>query len=203
LVGGDATKTRRYWNERHGAAIFSDEPAPWLFEQRALLEHQPRGRALDIACGGGRNALFLAELGFDVDALDISDVAIARVQRLAAKRRRPISARRVDLSAAPAFPNPPYQVVLDFFYLERSLFDQIAAALAPGGLLLFQTFVGERAADQSSGPRFGLEPGELRRAFANLELLHYDEVEIGSERAGRRMTARLAARARRSAPGSP
>src|SRR5437763_2642105 len=87
--GGD--ETRRYWNERHASAIFNDEPAPWLVEHQELIEKEPRGRALDIACGGGRNALFLAELGFEVDALDISDVAIERVRRLAAGRGLPIA----------------------------------------------------------------------------------------------------------------
>jgi tellurite methyltransferase len=189
--GGE--ETRRYWNERHANAIFSDEPAPWLVEHRQLIETQPRGRALDIACGGGRNALFLAELGFEVDALDISDVAIEHVRRLAAGRGLPIAAARADLAVTRDFPRPSYQIVIDFFYRERALFGPIADALAPAGLLFFQTFVGSRP-DGAFGPRFGLEPGELRAAFARLEILHYDEVEIGDAERGRRTVARLAAR---------
>lgn len=189
------TETRRYWNERHANAIFNDEPAQWLVEQRELMEKQPRGRALDIACGGGRNSLFLAELGFEVDALDISDVAIERVRRLAAERGLRIAATRTDLAELREFPRPPYQVVIDFFYRERSLFGPIADALAPAGLLFFQTFVGPRP-DGAFGPRFGLTPGELRDAFAGLEILEYDEVEIGDEQRGYRVTARLAARRR-------
>jgi hypothetical protein len=102
----------------------------------------------------------------------------------------------MDLAELGAFPRPPYQVVIDFFYRERALFDEIADALAQGGLLFFQTFVGSRPPPPvaSFGPRFGLEPGELRNAFSGLELLHYDEVEIGDSERGYRTIARLAAR---------
>jgi tellurite methyltransferase len=193
-AGGESARDR--WNERHARGVPSEEPAAWLAEQRPLLERHSRGPALDIACGNGRNAIFLAELGFTVDALDISDVAIERVSRVATERALPIRARRVDLTRLAAFPHPPYQLVIDFFYLERPLFGPISETLAPGGILLFQTFVGERPAfpARSFGPRFGLEPGELRRAFAALELLQYDEVEIGDDHAGRRTVARLVAR---------
>jgi SAM-dependent methyltransferase len=189
-------EARRYWNERHASATFNDAPVDWLLGQRALLEGQPRGRALDIACGGGRNTLFLAELGFEVDALDISDVAVERVKRLARERELRVAVHRVDLSARPPFPRPPYDVVIDFFFLQRSLFPAILTSLAPGVLLLFETFVGARPLlPNSFGPRFGLARDELRRAFASLGLLHYDEVEIGSDARGRRTVARLAARA--------
>jgi SAM-dependent methyltransferase len=189
--GGE--ETRRYWNERHAAAVWNDQPADWLLAQRELLADQPRGHALDIACGGGRNTCFLAELGFDVDALDISDVAIERVRRLAAERDLPITASRVDLSELRGFPRPPYEVVIDFFYRERALFGLIADALVPSGLLFFQTFVGARP-DGAFGPRFGLESGELRASFSALEIIHYDELEIGDADRGRRTVARLAAR---------
>jgi len=188
--------TRRYWNERHAAATWREEPADWLLEQRELLAAQPRGRALDIACGGGRNTFFLAALGFEVDALDISDVAVARVQELTAQRGAPVTVQRTDLAAGASFPRSAYEVVIDFFFRERSLFAPTAQALAPGGLLVFETFVSARpeAPAKSFDPRFGLEPGELRRAFAALELLRYEEVQNGDESSGYRRVARLAAR---------
>lgn len=193
-AGGE--ETRRYWNERHASATFSDVPADWLLEQRGLLESQRPGRALDIACGGGRNTLLLAELGFEVDALDISDVAVERLRRHAQQRELPVAVHRTDLTAEALFPRPPYEVAIDFFYLQRSLFGTIIESLAPGGLLLFETFVGPRPqSGDTFGPRFGLKPDELRRAFAGLTLLHYDEVQIGSDASGYRTVARLAARA--------
>lgn len=198
VSGSGGEPTRRYWNDRHAGATWSEEPAAWLLEQHELLVSQSPGRALDIACGGARNALFLAELGFEVDALDISDIAVERVRRLASERGAAIAALRTDLAARQRFPRAPYSVVIDFFYLERSLLAPIIDALQPGGLLLFETFVGGRPSGQTSGTRFGLHPGELRRAFATLELLHYEEVEIGSERSGHRMVARMAARRRPS-----
>lgn len=192
----DGELTRRYWNERHAAATWREEPAAWLLDQRELLEAQRRGRALDIACGGGRNTFFLAALGFEVDALDISDVAVARVQELIAQRGASVTVQRTDLATGASFPRSAYEVVIDFFYRERSLFDPTVQALAPGGLLIFETFVGARPEPpaKSFGPRFGLEPGELRRAFAALELLRYQEVQIGDESSGHRTVARLAAR---------
>ena len=195
-AAAEGEETRRYWNERHAAATWNDDPAACLLEHRQLLQAQDRGRALDIACGGGRNAFFLADLGFEVDALDISDVAIERVHRVARQRGLPIIAARTDLATIRRFPRSPYEIVVDFFFRERALFATIAEALASRGLLFFQTFVGTRPESPAKafGPRFGLEPGELRRAFAGLEILHYDEVEIGNDQSGRRTIARLAAR---------
>lgn len=162
----------------------------------SCLRLSPGGRALDIACGGGRNTFFLAALGFEVDALDISDVAVARVQELIAQRGAPVTVQRTDLAAGAYFPRSAYEVVIDFFFRERSLFAPTAQALAPGGLLVFETFVSARpeAPAKSFDQRFGLEPGELRRAFAALELLRYEEVQNGDESSGYRRVARLAAR---------
>src|SRR3954453_21572120 len=91
---------RRRWNERH--ATHAREPlAPpsgWVVRHRGLVAAQAPGRALDIAAGRGRNSLFLAELGFDVDALDVSDVAVEPIARHARERGAAVRAHRVDVS---------------------------------------------------------------------------------------------------------
>jgi SAM-dependent methyltransferase len=149
-----------------------------------------------VACGIGREAAYLAELGFTVDAVDVSDVAIAEVRERAAERALEIEATRMELAHADAeFARPPYDVICCFYFLQRTLLGRIAGALAPGGLVLYETFtrdhvevVGGRIPE-----RFLLEHNELLRAFDGLRVLHYREAVIGTER--RRAVASLVARA--------
>src|SRR4051794_32227091 len=94
----DAARER--WNARHRDAGVAD-PAEWVLSHRRVLEARLPGRALDVACGVGRHAVFLAELGFHVDAVDVSDVAVARVRAVADERRLPIIAMRADLTGDP------------------------------------------------------------------------------------------------------
>jgi len=157
-------------------------PTEWLVEQRPLLEAQPHGRALDLACGRGRNALFLAELGFEVDAVDIDPEALAELRRDAEARSLTLTTVQADLTAAP-LPRPPYEVILDVNYLERTLFATMADALAPGGLLVFETFLREHV--EVLGRRMNecylLEPNELLRAFAGLRVLRYREAILAED----------------------
>jgi 2-polyprenyl-3-methyl-5-hydroxy-6-metoxy-1,4-benzoquinol methylase len=167
-VGG----VRERWNERHARTSTEGrqtEPATWLVEHRELLGEAAGRRALDIACGRGRNTLWLAELGFDVDAVDISDVAIQTVAATAAQRGLAIAVRRLDLTAEP-LPAPPYAVIVVVDYLERSLFPHIEAALEPGGLLLYETYTREHS---EMNPKFTLGPNELLQAFPALRVLRY------------------------------
>ena len=81
---GAAMGTRERWNERYadgGLEPFPDAPAEWLVAHEALLPGG--GRALDVACGDGRNAVYLAQLGYMVDAIDVSDVAIGALRAAA------------------------------------------------------------------------------------------------------------------------
>jgi tellurite methyltransferase len=157
------------WNQRHAAAIAEGRgdrvPSDWLFTHQTVLDAQPRGRALDVACGRGRNALYLSRMGFDVEALDISDVAIDHLRRRAREEGLPVAARVADVAGEP-LPEGPFEVVVNTFFLERSILGTLRDVLAPGGLLVFATFV---------GGRFSLRPGELRSAFADLEVLEYRE----------------------------
>lgn len=195
--GEGAEVARARWNERHRAAGPDlAPPSRWLTEHAGVLDAQPRGRALDLACGRGRNALFLAARGFEVDALDISDVAIEQVERHAREHRAPITAHRVDLGDEPASPCPPYAVVLNLHFLERRVLPMVEEVLAPGGLVFFEAFVRDRRGERSAAvdPRFLLEPGELLAAFPALRVLEYREaVGLGDPR-GRQVATLLARR---------
>lgn len=190
-------ETRERWNRRYaerGVHPFASAPAPWLMENRWLLSSVPGQRALDVGCGDGRNAVYLARLGFVVDALDISDVAIDALRAAATERQLSVRALRVNLETDP-LPDGPYDVIVQINYLQRNLFDALAAALAPGGLLLVETVTRAHVErlENHFAPRYLLEPGELRAAFAQLALLRYQEGVF--ERSGRaRAVASLVAR---------
>lgn len=168
---------RERWNTRRcagGFEPFPDTPADWLVEHGALLGSG--GRALDVACGDGRNALYLARLGFDVDAIDISDVAIDALSAAAQERSLPVHPRVVDLEReAPAAGE--YDVVVNFYFLQRDLFEALERALRPGGWLVFETFarahVDELGRDMNEA--YVLGDNELLRAFGRLRVRRYRE----------------------------
>jgi SAM-dependent methyltransferase len=149
-----------------------------------------------VACGVGREAAYLAGLGFAVDAVDVSDVAIATVRERAAQRALDIEATRMELAHADAeFPRPPYDVICCFYFLQRALLERIAGALAPGGLLFYETFTSDHVevVGGQMPERFLLAHNELLHAFEGLRILRYREAVIGTE--GRRAVASLVARA--------
>ena len=178
------------WNQKYqakGPQAFGLVPSEWLASHRALILQQPKGLALDIACGNGRNSFFLAQMGFEVDAVDISEVAIEWLGAESKRRELNIAATCSEV-VSDGFPRTPYQVILNFNFLERSLFPKMIASLAPGGLLFFETFVKDLdpAADTSMNPRFLLESNELLTAFQDLQVLEYREGDLGRECKGKK-----------------
>jgi SAM-dependent methyltransferase len=172
-------------------------PSRWLTEiEETLHPPFPGARALDLACGPGRNSVFLAEQGWAVDAWDVSDVALSiltyeREDRASRGFSLPIEIREIDLDTV-TIPPATYDLVLNMLFLDRRLWPEIAAAVRPGGLLVFQTFVDVPGGRESEvSPDHLLQPGELRSAFESLglEIVSYDE-------SGERGTARLVARRR-------
>jgi tellurite methyltransferase len=182
---GAAMDARERWNERYARADlvpFPDAPAQWLVQHRDLLAGG--GRALDVACGDGRNALYLAQLGYEVDAIDASDVVIAALRAAAAERALAIAPRVVDLEREP-LPPGPYDTIVTLNFLQRDLFGALQDALAPGGLLLYET-LGQAHVEElgnSFDPDYLLDRGELLRAFPRLEVLVHHEGVV--ERSGR------------------
>ncbi len=171
------------WNERYARAFepFPDAPASWLVAHRDLLTGG--GRALDVACGDGRNARYLAELGYAVDAIDASDVAVDALRAAAIERGLDVTPRVVDLEREP-LPPGPYDVIVTMNFLQRDLFDALHDALGPGGLLVYET-LGRAHVDElgrSFNPAYLLEAGELTRAFARLQIV--DHFEGVTERSG-------------------
>ncbi|MEK6750482.1 MAG: class I SAM-dependent methyltransferase, partial [Pseudomonadota bacterium] len=157
-------KSRLKWNNIYQqAAVGQAEPCTLLRDFVHLL---PRvGDALDIACGLGGNALFMAHQGLQVTALDISEIAVQRINEYAHRRQLKIQAKTADFCVDP-LPATPFDVIVVSHYLERRLGPLIAAALRPGGLLFYQTFVRDtvdRHAPQNV--QFRLAPNELLQMF--------------------------------------
>jgi SAM-dependent methyltransferase len=176
----------RDWDQHYSDSAKLDfAPAPLLVE---VAEFLPPGRALDLACGAGRNALFLASLGWQVTAVDRSAMGI-RLLRERAKGLA-IDARIADLeSGGFAIEPAAYDLICDFYYLQRDLFPAIREGVRPGGVFTgaFHLFQKERAA------RYVLNAGELRGEFHGWKILFYSESpEAGPHRPSARIIARRA-----------
>jgi tellurite methyltransferase len=175
------------WNERYRSREIADHPpSEWLTENEMLIAQRTGGRALDLACGTGRNALYLAAVGFTVDALDISDVAVERLTAVATAHGAEVHARVAYLEReAGSLPADRYAVVVLINYLQRDLFTVIPSTLAPGGIVIAETVTRAHIEQLTRpfDPRFVLEPGELATAFVGLHVLHYHEAVL--QRGGR------------------
>lgn len=151
----------------------SVEPAHVLSENAHLLPAS--GRALDLACGRGGNALFLAQRGFKTDAWDISQVAITRLKTRAKELGLDIEALVCDVENV-EFPRESFDAVVVSRFLARSLAEPIAATLKRGGLLFYQTYTRERVSSSGpSNPAFLLAEGELLALFRQLRVVVYRE----------------------------
>jgi SAM-dependent methyltransferase len=148
------------------------DPASWLVQHAELL---PRaGRALDVACGRGRHALWLAERGLTTLAVDRSADAIREVNEAARARRLPLRAEVRDLESGvdPFRDDTTFDVIVVVHYLHRPLFPGLRDALAPGGLLVYETFTRAQAArGKPTNPDFLLKPGELIELMRPLDVL--------------------------------
>ncbi len=178
-----AEDSERFWDERYRTeeAVPERGTSAFLVENRRLLP--PQGRALDVAMGTGRNALYLASLGYEVTGIDVSGVAVARCREEASRRGLRIEAVQADLESY-ELSRAAYDIVIDFYYLQRDLAPQLEAALRPGGVLVFESFTTEQRRF-GWGPQqdaFLLRPGELRSLFTGLETLEYREGLSESER---------------------
>ncbi len=168
------------WNSRHAEAEGPGEVAQVLLRNAHLLPEE--GRALDLACGRGANALWLAERGLEVYAWDLSPVAIERLREEAAARGLEVSGEVRDVVARPPRPET-FDLVLVSHFLERNLAPQLVAALRPGGLLCYQTFVREVSLGRGPGSDdWRLAPNELLRLFPGLRLHYYrEDAPLGGE----------------------
>jgi SAM-dependent methyltransferase len=176
---------REVWNRRFDRPDYLFGTAPNRFLAAQAHRLRPGLRALSIADGEGRNAVWLAEQGLQVRAIEISPVAVDKARRLAAERGVAPEFEVTDLLAWP-WPRAAFDVIAAIFFqfaapAERlRLFDAIIAALAPGGLLILQGYTPRQIEYATGGPPFPenmYTAPLLREAFAALDILHLEEHE--------------------------
>ena len=143
------------WDERYRERELVWSAGPNAFVAEQLADHPP-GRALDLAAGEGRNALWLAEQGFDVEAVEFSPVAIDKGRALAAHRGVPVTFTLVDLTG-PLDLAPADVVLLAYLHLpravERDVLRRVAALVAPGGTFLLIAHARRNLDEGVGGPQ--------------------------------------------------
>ena len=174
-----STEDRQKWDQIHrGRGFFPTSPSSLLTAKADYLPAPDHAaRAIDIAGGSGRHALWMAEHGFDATLLDISEVGLQIAREEADARGLHIATVCADLEEQP-LPTGPWHVILSFHYLQRSLITQFATQLAPGGVLFFvQPTVRNLERHDRPSQRFLLEEGELITLAqrAGLEAQLYEE----------------------------
>jgi SAM-dependent methyltransferase len=148
----------------------------------AWLDDRPPGSALDLACGTGRNALYLAEKGYEVTAIDISPQAIALAEQAAREKRLKINWIVADLDAY-AIPGQYDLIVISFFLVSKDMVPSIIKALKKAGLLLAENHMLSPSSTENEARkhRFHLKPGELRQRFPGLNVIRYEECRMEGE----------------------
>lgn len=172
----DGVETPRH--HEHGLA-----PTSFLVKNFDLL---PRGLALDLAMGEGRNAIYLATRGFDVDGVEADPQAVAQARAAARKLGAPIRALVGNVEDGTyIIPIDAYDAIVVFNYLHRPVFNDIKDGVVPGGVVVCQTFTVDQVRfGHPPDPQRLLQPGELREVFSGWEILQYREL-IGASREGK------------------
>lgn len=162
----------RYTNDERWRDLRS--PRPLVTTHLNLLPR--KGLVLDAACGTTPTGLHLAQRGWRVIALDVSNAALRLAQSRVRKEALPVSFALMDLTN-PWLPAERFDVILNFYYLSRPLLSTYRGALKPGGMLFFETFLrDEHFSHETDGnPHHYLEPSELKAAFVDWDEIHYAE----------------------------
>ena len=169
----DRYQSGAYATRHHPSALLAD----WIGRFDVTGESP---RAIDIACGAGRNALFLARHGWHVEAVDISPVALERLRAAADAEDLSITCSELDLEPAAAaldgFRGQPYDLAVLMRYTDTALVELLPGAIAPGGYLIAEMHLEtDKKVAGPRSPRFRVATGALRQAGAGLDLLHYYE----------------------------
>ena len=177
-----AQKDRLKWDAKYSDGHHLIEKGEASFMLKRFYHKAPARRALDVACGTGRNALFLAEHEFEVDALDISPVGLQRLQGHAEQisGTGKVNCQVVDLDEYSP-PEASYDLIVVTNYLNRCLIPKLARALREGGVLAIDTFmVDSRGGAQDFNPDYLLRAGELPTYFDGaFEVLSFEDARKG------------------------
>lgn len=159
----------------------STSPAAFLVANLHLL---PKGRVLDLAMGSGRNSIYLAREGFEVEGIDISQEVVTKAQTLASGENVNIKTTVADLETGFRIPPDQYDVIICFYYLHRPLIPEIKQGLRAGGIAVYETYNSDQAEwGRPKNPDHLLKPGELLSMFSEYRILRYREWVIEPRKA--------------------
>ncbi|MEJ8566146.1 class I SAM-dependent methyltransferase [Elongatibacter sediminis] len=162
---------RSKWNRRYREGAYGDRKHPTPLLER-WIEKIPCGKALDVACGAGRNALFLAARGFEVDAVDISAAGLERGRAMARGAGLKIHWIEHDFDS-PLETTGEYQLILMVRYVNLPLLNGLCDRLAPGGFLMCEEHLRVASGEDLAGPSnpaFRVRPGDLQKAATGLDI---------------------------------
>jgi len=167
---------QKRWDERFKEKKFAlgKKANAFLRTHVGLL---PKGKALDVATGEGRNAVFLAQHGFHVDAVDISGEGLKKVEKLVQEFEVKIHTVLADLNTYP-IERERYDLIANFYFLNRSLIPKIRSGLKRGGMVIFETYLLEQRTLSTAGPKnpkYFLKSNELLSFFKGFRILRYRE----------------------------
>ncbi|MDA0833018.1 MAG: class I SAM-dependent methyltransferase [Planctomycetota bacterium] len=187
---------RERWDQKYSDRMVPDlvMADEWLMDHAAKSN---RGRAIDLACGLGHNAIWLAQQGWQVDAVDISPVGLSIAKKFAMIQSTDVNFICADLEGLFLVYHQQmetsYDLVSVFRFLDREhLPEIIPRLLKPGGLLIYETFSRKQLDRDDShikDARFTLSPGELPRLYSSLSVVAHEEVDL-SDRCVDRLLAR-------------
>jgi tellurite methyltransferase len=168
------------WEKRYSDDGYEPRQAPSALLTEWVDDRLP-GRALELACGRGRNAMYLAAKGYAVTAIDISPRAITLADHMAREKGLKIDWIVADLDTYPI--QGRYDlIVISFFYVNKNMVPPIINALKSGGMLLYENhMLAPSTADEAHKHRFHLKPGELKQLFEELKIIHYEERQVDGE----------------------
>jgi len=179
LVAEQNSRVAESWDRIYSAEhfIYGTEPVGFLKAQIGRLR---KGRALCLAAGEGRNAVYLAQQGFSVVAVDISAKGLEKCRQLARKRGVEVETQIADLQDYD-MGQAQYDLITNFYYYDPSLFPRIMVALKPGGYFILQNFSIDQLATNHFGPRdpvYLVSPNELLGYFASYRICYYEDTVV-------------------------
>lgn len=172
------TDDRERWNEKYSSDDEFELPEHPIPELERRIDTLPEGRALDVATGTGRNAVYLAGRGYDVEAVDVSDEALERARRRAAEAGVDVEWIRTDLTDSEYdIEANAYDLITVSFFAALELVPELKDALAPGGVLVYEHHLrsSERVEIGPSSDRHRYRSNDLLRACLDLTILTYEE----------------------------
>ena len=191
--GGESDSMKARWDERYDRDmyIYGKEPAAFLKQKIGGLK---KGKALVLAMGEGRNAVYLAQNDFDVTGVDISEVAIEKCNKLAEERNTTVNAVVADLTDYD-MGEAQFDLIANFYYYNPSIFPQVIEALKPGGMFILEQFSIDHLKYRETshfGPRnpdYLIKPNELLEHFKSLRVLYYEDTVVELDEGMHRGTA--------------